>query len=225
VPLQGHEYWVDSVAFSPDGTRIVSGSADKTLRIWNARTGAQIGVPLQGHEHWVNSVAFSPDGTRIVSGSADKTLRIWNARTGAQIGVPLQGHEDPASSVAFSPDGTRIVSGSYDKTLRIWDARTGAQIDVPLQGHDSWVYSVADSLPNPVHRYQSIIPYDDLHWTISEDGWIFFPHIFPPIVWIPIALRKIPWTAKTQCIISSKGFTKFSLNNCVYGEDWVKCIL
>ncbi|KAJ3805075.1 hypothetical protein F5876DRAFT_1607, partial [Lentinula aff. lateritia] len=143
----GHGDWVNSVAFSPDGTRVVSGSHNKTLRIWDARTGTQIGEPLQGHDHSVNSVAFSPDGTRIVSGSHDKTLRIWNSRTGAQIGEPLQGHDDWVSSVAFSPDGTRIVSGSHDHTLRIWDARTGTEIGELLQGHDHLVNSVAFS-PN-----------------------------------------------------------------------------
>ncbi|KAJ3925600.1 MAG: hypothetical protein NXY57DRAFT_1068057 [Lentinula lateritia] len=96
---------LQSVQYSPDGTRIVSGSHDKTLRIWDARTGTQIGVPLQGHDDRVSSVAFSPDGTRIVSGSHDKTLRIWDARAGTQIGVPLQGHDGWLNSVAESlPD-------------------------------------------------------------------------------------------------------------------------
>ncbi|KAJ4488963.1 WD40-repeat-containing domain protein, partial [Lentinula edodes] len=136
---------VYSVQYSPMGDKIGTGCDDDTVRIWDARTGSQIGEPLQGHNNLVSSVAFSPDGTRIVSGSYDRTLRIWDARTGAQIGVPLQGHEDWVRSVTFSPDGTRIVSGSNDKTLRIWDARTGAQIGVPLQGHEDWVSSVAFS--------------------------------------------------------------------------------
>ncbi|KAE9385107.1 WD40 repeat-like protein, partial [Gymnopus androsaceus JB14] len=146
--LRGHDQWVKSVAFSPDGTRIVSGSGDKTVRIWDANTGAQIGDPLHGHDNWVSSsVAFSPDGTRIVSGSGDKTVRIWDANTGAQIGDPLHGHDNWVSSVAFSPDGTRIVivSGSSDETVRIWDANTGAQIGDLLHGHDDTVFSVAFS--------------------------------------------------------------------------------
>ncbi|MBE9030531.1 WD40 repeat domain-containing protein, partial [filamentous cyanobacterium LEGE 11480] len=109
-----------SVAFSPDGKRIVSGSRDATLRLWDAQTGQPIGQPLKGHSNPVLSVAFSPDGKRIVSGSWDKTLRLWDAQTGQPIGQPLKGHSNSVWSVAFSPDGKRIVSGSSDKTLRIW---------------------------------------------------------------------------------------------------------
>ena len=76
-----------SVAFSPDGKRIVSGSDDKTVRVWDAATGQPIGAPLTGHTGAVNSVAFSPDGKRIVSGSDDKTVRVWDAATGQPIGA------------------------------------------------------------------------------------------------------------------------------------------
>ncbi|SFH39332.1 WD domain-containing protein, G-beta repeat-containing protein [Nitrosospira sp. Nsp14] len=75
--MRGHEDGVWSVAFSPDGTRIVSGSSDKTLRLWDATSGQSIGAPLRGHEDWVLSVAFSPGGKRILSGSSDRTVRWW----------------------------------------------------------------------------------------------------------------------------------------------------
>ncbi|KAF5334725.1 hypothetical protein D9758_017362 [Tetrapyrgos nigripes] len=136
---------VEGISVSPDGTRIVSGSKDGTVRIWDAQTGTAIGEPFQGHEEWVQSVAFSPDGARIVSGSDDRTVRIWDAQTGTAIGEPLQGHESSVQSVAFSPDGARIVSGSGDRTVRIWDAQTGTAIGEPLQGHKSSVESVAFS--------------------------------------------------------------------------------
>ncbi len=84
---------VGAVAFSPDGRRIVSGSADHTLRLWDANTGQPIGAPLEGHKSPVWSVAFSPDGRRIVSGG-DNTLRLWDANSGQPIGAPLDGHKD-----------------------------------------------------------------------------------------------------------------------------------
>ncbi|KAL4080761.1 WD40-repeat-containing domain protein, partial [Scleroderma citrinum] len=98
---------------------------DRTVRIWDADRGVQIGSPLEGHTEDVTSVAFSPDGTRIVSGSFDRTVRIWDADRGVQIGnprgvqigSPLEGHTSYVTSVAFSPDGTRIVSGSFDRTV------------------------------------------------------------------------------------------------------------
>jgi WD40 repeat protein len=96
---------------SPDGTRFVSGNDDKTVRVWDAGTGQQVGDPLTGHTAPVESVAFSPDGTRIASGSFDKTVRLWDAATGHQLGDPLTSHVAGAVSVAYSPDGTRIVSG------------------------------------------------------------------------------------------------------------------
>ncbi|KAF5366546.1 hypothetical protein D9758_008968 [Tetrapyrgos nigripes] len=131
--LQGHAGHVNSVAFSPDGTKLASCS--ETLRLWDVTTGTHIAELLQDHTEWVYSVTFSPDGTKLASGSADNTLRLWDVATGTQITEPLQGHTDQVNSVAFSPDGTKLVSGSKDKTLRLWDAATGTQITEPLQGH------------------------------------------------------------------------------------------
>ena len=117
-PLQGHTEAVTSVAFSPDGQTIVSGSWDHSLRLWNL-DGTPKGNLLQGHTEGVTSVAFSPDGQTIVSGGGDKSLRLWNL-DGTPIGNPLQGHTEAVNSVAFSPDGQTIVSGSSDNSLRLW---------------------------------------------------------------------------------------------------------
>ncbi|KAL0957748.1 hypothetical protein HGRIS_001526 [Hohenbuehelia grisea] len=143
--LHAHIHTVTSVAFSPDGARIVSGSFDNTIRVWDASTGSPTMPPLKGHTNWVNSVAFSPDGARIVSGSNDNTIRVWDASTGSPTMPPLEGHTNSVNSVAFSPDGARIVSGSNDNTIRVWDASTGSPTMPPLKGHTGWVNSVAFS--------------------------------------------------------------------------------
>ena len=80
--MHGHTQAVWSVAYSPDGIHVVSGSGDGNIRVWNATTGQPVTEPFQGHSDAARSVAFSPDGKFIVSGSDDKTIRIWNAVTG-----------------------------------------------------------------------------------------------------------------------------------------------
>ncbi|KAL0947881.1 hypothetical protein HGRIS_010516 [Hohenbuehelia grisea] len=143
--LHGHLEEVTSVAFSPNGTRIASGSADKTIRVWDASTGDLTMQPFEGHSAGVRAVAFSPDGTRIASGSADKTIRVWDASTGDLTMQPFEGHSARVRAVAFSPDGTRIASGSDDKTIRVWDASTGDLTMQPFEGHSDWVSAVAFS--------------------------------------------------------------------------------
>ncbi|EIW74387.1 WD40 repeat-like protein, partial [Coniophora puteana RWD-64-598 SS2] len=144
-PLEGHSGPTSSVAFSPDGKHVVSGSDDRTIRVWDVATGVCVLEPLEGHSELVNSVAFSPDGKHIVSGSDDETIRVWNAATGVCVLGPLEGHNSLVKSVAFSPDGKHIVSGSNDQTIRIWSATIGEYVLGPLEGHSGWVHSVAFS--------------------------------------------------------------------------------
>ncbi|MBF0591747.1 MAG: metallophosphoesterase [Nitrospirae bacterium] len=140
--LQGHGDTVNSVAISADGLKIVSGSKDRTLRIWDMYTGSLINT-LEGHSDSVHSVAISPDGMKIVSGSWDRTIRIWDMNTGSLINT-LEGHIGSVTSIAINLDGTKIVSGSYDKTIRIWDMNTGSLINT-LEGHIGSVTSIAVS--------------------------------------------------------------------------------
>jgi WD40 repeat protein len=158
APLNRHRSYVTSLAFSFDSRTVVSGSWDKTIRLWDAETGEPKlnGRALEGHTNVVRSVAFSPDSRTIVSGSDDTTIRLWDAETGeAKLGGrPMEGHTNYVSSVAFSHDGQTIVSGSRDKTIRLWDAETGeAKLGGrPLEGHSDYVSSVAFS-----HDGQTIV--------------------------------------------------------------------
>jgi WD40 repeat protein len=123
--LRGHQRDVVCLAFRPDGARLVSGSTDRTVRVWDPATGAEERV-LTGHERSLEDVAWSPDGTLIASAES-QTVRIWRVADGAPLHVLAGG----GFRVAFDPGGSRVWAGGFDGTVRVWDVASGALVASP----------------------------------------------------------------------------------------------
>lgn len=119
MTLEGHTGSVSAVALTPDGLIAISGSADKTLRVWDLGIG-RCKIIIEGHTQAINAVALSLDGKMAVTGSDDKTLRVWNIESGHCF-KNLKGHDDGITSLALTEDMKRVVTGSKDKTIRVWD--------------------------------------------------------------------------------------------------------
>jgi len=243
---------VRAVAFSPDGTHIVSGSHDKTIRVWDAQTGTTVAGPFHGHTDIVTSVAFSPDGTHIVSGSHDNTIRVWDAQTGTTVAGPFDGHTNGVISVAFSPDGTHIVSGSYDNTIQVWDAQTGTTvaglfhhqsnkiISVPPTSNNFFIASgsmnkidqaLNHTLSTAVsslgvahsHTSSSTSNFSFCNLQFTVSGWLYLGTL--PILWVsPHLLTHIPHPRNTV-LIGPDGTAFASYGHLLIGTQWSECFI
>jgi RNA polymerase sigma factor (sigma-70 family) len=152
--LKGHDNGVRSIAFAPDGKRLVSGSHDGTVRVWEVSTGKEllrIAVPVRGRptdpkgldvdRGGVYCVAFSRDGKAVASGDYDGTIYLWDAGTGRRLHT-LTGHGREVSGLAFSPDGKALASASWDNSLRLWDVASGKGLH-DFRSHAGVVNAVA----------------------------------------------------------------------------------
>ena len=144
----GHTEAIYGLAYSPDGTRLASGSRDDSVRMWDAKTGQELFFSLD-HNAWVNAVAFSPDGAILASGGDDGKVRLWDVETGQALDV-LDTGSYSVSALVFSPDGSLLASaGKYDDGIQLWDTGT-RQMTIVLHGHTGGpalggVYSLAFS--------------------------------------------------------------------------------
>lgn len=138
--LNGHDQFVDSLAYSADGRWLASASYDGTARIWDTESGESLHT-LRGHGSRVFTVAFSPDNRYLASSGEDQTVRIWDPGTGREQAV-LRGHTLAVNTVAFSPDGSRLCSGGRDGTVRLWNPNTGEALSI-LRGHSRSIRRVA----------------------------------------------------------------------------------
>jgi len=193
---------VSSVACSPDGRKIISGSEDRTVRIWDGETGTATSQPLVGHTRSVSSVAYSPYGRYIISGSEDETIQIWDAETGAAVGEPLDGHNRSVCSVAYSPDGHYITSGSEDGTIRVWNSFP----------HVSTQYS---SSRNPVHAGLCARPDPDGWVRDSNNGLLY---------WVPPDCRAGLHSSALLTIPLTSRFRSVSLDfeDAAFGPSWTQ---
>src|SRR5262249_17021130 len=139
-----HSGRISGLSFSPDGSILASGGADRVVRVYTAEK-FELKHELIGHTFEVKSLAISFDNSTLASGDLAGGIGLWNLSSGE--GVVRSAHADRVSALSFTPDGKTLASGSHDRTITLWDAFTG-QERTTLTGHTDHVAHVAFGLDN-----------------------------------------------------------------------------
>jgi WD40 repeat protein len=184
--LEGHKNVVFSVAFDPEGRTLVSGSHDKTVKLWEVASGKLLRT-LEGHNDLVWSVAFDPAGRTLASGSHDETVRLWEVASGKLLRT-LERHKDLVWSVAFDPVGRMLASGGWDSTVKLWEVASGKLLRT-LEGHTGSVDAVAFSVDGRLLASKSV------------DGTV---RLWSCEIWETVAV--IPEPTRLDLLISSLAF-------------------
>jgi WD40 repeat protein len=133
---------MNAVCYSPDGNRLATASADKTVKLWDARIGEDL-LSLEGHKEAVRAVHYRPDGRRLASASEDGTVKVWDVESGEEV-LSLPGHTGAVDAVRYSPDGRRLASAGSDRLVKLWDAEAGTEV-FTFRGHAGDVVAVSFS--------------------------------------------------------------------------------
>lgn len=138
--LRGHTHFIGRIAWSPDGKILASSSEDKTIRLWDAKTGKCLRM-LKAHKSRVQSVDFDPTGRFLASVSEDKTVKLWETASWKLLRT-LEGHNDDVKSVAFDPEGRIMATGDFKGLINLWEVTNGRLLN-KLRSNPNPIWSIA----------------------------------------------------------------------------------
>lgn len=168
MELTGHTGPINSVRFSRQGTRLISGSDDMAIKIWDTNTGLDC-MHIYGHKKKVWAVVFSPDERTIIFGSEDKTIRVWDATDGTLIGT-LVDHKSGINAVVLLPNNTLLASSSFDDEGRLWDAKTWNLIGKLGNFGHTKSGTLTTQTPDPPSHGDVATPSSQMHRGRSKEG-------------------------------------------------------
>ncbi|KIJ32997.1 hypothetical protein M422DRAFT_183791, partial [Sphaerobolus stellatus SS14] len=216
--LEGHTDSVSCLSFSEDGKKLVSGSFDGSICIWDVLNWTMIGKMARTTKGHVYSVAFSRDSLYSASSYHDGSVRLWNIKQTPSM-IHLKGHLSHIPSLAFAPNNKYLVTASEDATVRVWNIHDEAAV-YPVTFSDSPeaalrnTHQLFESSQIPKSQWAYSLRFDDSGWIITPD--------FKLLLWVPPAYRKGLWWARTIGILGARG-TSLDLSNFAHGELWIDC--